>query len=175
MIKIMKQKKFIQVIGLATTTLLATSAAAQTTLPPETAPLMRPDPQYERYQNPLIDENATTESAEADRSRIDRQGQLNPPVVGISSLVGRDLMGQDNNKIGEIDEIYIDLQSGEILGAVVSSGGVLGFGDNKYLLHISELEFSTADESVKTNRTSGSLRTAPRYNEGEPFLIPHGS
>src|SRR5438105_1016716 len=44
----------------------------------------------------------------------------------VNKLIGKDVMSSDNQKIGKIDNLILDLESGRVLYAVVGSGGILG-------------------------------------------------
>jgi len=52
-------------------------------------------------------------------------------VERANKLVGRPVVGSDNQKLGKIDNLVVDLESGHVLYAVVGTGGVLGAGELK--------------------------------------------
>jgi hypothetical protein len=83
--------------GLAATALLAGTALAQTTAPTQPA-----GPGQVMTQMP-------------------------PDLMRGSQLMGIDVYGADNQKIGDIDEVLVDRQ-GKIHGFVVGVGGFLGIG-----------------------------------------------
>src|SRR5690242_8496972 len=49
-----------------------------------------------------------------------------------SSLIGMDVRNQQNEKLGDVKDLVVDLHTGKIAYAVLSVGGFLGIGD-KYV------------------------------------------
>lgn len=92
-------------------TLLATPALAQTTAPAPTAPA------------------ATT---------------MNKPMTGqwrASKLIGVDVYNQQNEKLGEINELIMT-SNGQVAGAVIGVGGFLGMGERDVMVPLDKLSFS---------------------------------
>ncbi len=69
-----------------------------------------------------------------------------------SKLHGIDVYNQQNQKIGDIDDVLMD-KDGKAKLAVLGVGGFLGMGEHNVAVNFSELKFS--DQPVKSN-TSGS-------------------
>src|SRR5262245_6688314 len=101
----------------ATALLLATPALAQTT-PPAPTP-----------------GTTVTQHAPA-------QGQWRA-----SKLIGVDVYNQQNEKLGEIEELILN-SSGQVAGAVIGVGGFLGMGERDIMVPLDRLRFS--------NETTGS-------------------
>jgi sporulation protein YlmC with PRC-barrel domain len=51
-----------------------------------------------------------------------------PEVMAASSLNGNNVISADGDDVGKIKEIVLDVRSGRIAYAVLSSGGFLGMG-----------------------------------------------
>ncbi|MCC5805999.1 MAG: PRC-barrel domain-containing protein [Opitutales bacterium] len=83
-----------------------------------------------------------------------------------SELLGADIMSADDEKIGEIDEVFIHLQSGEILGIVVSTGGFLGMGGHRSLLSPENIRMDGDGEVLRADLSREEIRSAPRYRRG---------
>jgi hypothetical protein len=64
-----------------------------------------------------------------------------------SKMIGLDVYNQQNEKIGDINEILID-QSGKIVGYVLGVGGFLGMGEHDVLVEPGQLKF--VNEPVRT-------------------------
>jgi sporulation protein YlmC with PRC-barrel domain len=67
-------------------------------------------------------------------ARIVREGNANsagpgPHLMGASTLNGDRVLSAEGDEVGKIKDIMLDVQSGRIAYAVMSSGGVLGIGD----------------------------------------------
>jgi sporulation protein YlmC with PRC-barrel domain len=58
-----------------------------------------------------------------------------------SKVIGVDVYNQQNEKLGEIEELIID-QSGRVAGAVVGVGGFLGIGEHDIMVPMERLRFS---------------------------------
>src|SRR5258706_4597767 len=53
-------------------------------------------------------------------------------VERVNKLIGKQVLGSDNQKLGKIDNLVLDLESGRVLYAIVGSGGVLGAGEKRF-------------------------------------------
>jgi sporulation protein YlmC with PRC-barrel domain len=113
--------------GLAATTLLAGSALAQTTAPTQPA-----GPGQVMTQMP------------ADLMRG-------------SQLMGIDVYGADNQKIGDIDEVLVDRQ-GKIHGLVVGVGGFLGIGRKDVAIPFDQVQWMSNQE-VQASANTGQRST----------------
>jgi len=47
-------------------------------------------------------------------------------------LIGREVLSSDNQKLGKVDNLVVDLESARILYAIVGVGGVAGVGEKKF-------------------------------------------
>jgi sporulation protein YlmC with PRC-barrel domain len=67
-----------------------------------------------------------------------------------SKLIGVDVYNEQNEKIGDIDEILLDA-SGKVAGVVIGVGGFLGMGQRDIMVEMSKLRF--VDEPANTSAT----------------------
>ncbi|MDQ3267714.1 MAG: PRC-barrel domain-containing protein, partial [Pseudomonadota bacterium] len=51
------------------------------------------------------------------------------PLMGVNALIGNDVYNQIEEDLGDIKEIMLNMESGKIVYAVLSFGGVLGIGE----------------------------------------------
>ena len=109
--------------GLAATTLLAGSALAQTTAPTQPA-----GPGQVMTQMP-------------------------PDLMRGSQLMGIDVYGADNQKIGDIDEVLVDRQ-GKIHGLVVGVGGFLGIGQKDVAIPFDQVQWMSNQEVQAASGTA---------------------
>lgn len=67
-------------------------------------------------------------------------------------------------KVGKIDDVLIDPQSGNVKIAILSEGGILGLGSDHYALPFHMLRFNTnsADIGLKVERDH--IKNAPEIN-----------
>src|SRR4051812_16901015 len=114
--------------GLAVTALMAGSALAQTTTPTQPA-----GPGQVMTQMP-------------------------PDLMRGSQLMGIDVYGADNQKIGDIDEVLVDRQ-GKIHGLVVGVGGFLGIGQKDVAIPFEQVQWMSNQEAQASNANQGGYGT----------------
>ena len=77
----------------------------------------------------------------------------------------------DNEKVkrpaGEIKDLILENKSGNIEGAVVSFGGVLGIGDKTVALPISLFTWNAADKQYQVTATEDQLKALPAFDVKE--------
>ncbi|MCP1972988.1 MULTISPECIES: PRC-barrel domain-containing protein [Bradyrhizobium] len=84
-------------------------------------------------------------------------------LIGSDKVEGTAVYGADNQKIGSIERVMIDKQSGKVSYAVLGFGGFLGIGDDHYPLPWQSLKYDTSLEGYRTNLTQKQLEGAPKY------------
>jgi PRC-barrel domain len=95
-------------------------------------------------------------------------------LIGSDKVEGTAVYGADRNKIGSIERVMIDKQSGKVSYAVLSFGGFLGIGDDYYPLPWQSLKYDTSLGGYVTGVTEAQLQGAPKYgndnawNWGDP-------
>jgi hypothetical protein len=85
-------------------------------------------------------------------------------LIGSDKVEGTAVYGADNQKIGSIQRVMIDKQSGKVSYAVLSFGGFLGIGDDYYPLPWQSLKYDTGLGGYRTGITENQLKGAPKYN-----------
>jgi PRC-barrel domain len=89
-------------------------------------------------------------------------------LIGSDKVEGTAVYGADNNKIGSIERVMIDKQSGRVSYAVLGFGGFLGLGNDHYPLPWQSLKYDTGLGGYVTGITEQQLRGAPKYgNDNE--------
>jgi hypothetical protein len=66
-------------------------------------------------------------------------------------------------KLGSIDDLMIDKQSGQVRYAVLEFGGFLGMGTDRYPLPWSMLKYDTSQDGYLVPLDKATLENAPRY------------
>lgn len=84
-------------------------------------------------------------------------------LIGSDKVEGTAVYGADNQKIGSIERVMIEKQSGKVSYAVLGFGGFLGIGDDHYPLPWQSLKYDTSLEGYRTNVTKQQLEGAPKY------------
>ena len=118
--------------GIAASTLLATAALAQSSPPPAPAP-----------------------AATATKTTpVQVSGQWRA-----SKLIGLNVYNNNNEKIGDINEILVT-SDGKISGVVIGAGGFLGMGEHDVLVKLDQIKF--VNEPVRTSATTTTTTTTTR-------------
>jgi osmotically-inducible protein OsmY len=68
-----------------------------------------------------------------------------------------------NEKLGKVEDLGIDLQSGRIVQVVVSIGGFLGIGDTLVAVPPGALHYDAAAKVVHLDADKEKLKAAPRF------------
>lgn len=74
-----------------------------------------------------------------------------------SKVIGVNVYNENNDKIGDISELIIDL-SGRVEGAVISVGGFLGMGEHLVAVPMNNLKFSNEAGKTTTGTTSSNTK-----------------
>ncbi|CAN5188638.1 PRC-barrel domain-containing protein [soil metagenome] len=84
-------------------------------------------------------------------------------MISSDRVEGTTVYSPDGAKLGAIDELMIDKVSGKVRYAVLTFGGFLGMGADKYPLPWSMLTYSTDLDGYVVPVTEAMLEKAPRY------------
>lgn len=148
--------------------LMGATAIAQTTAPAPSAPSAAPS----TGAAPSTAAPATSGT----QSTLAAQDQSMRGNWRASKLMGVDIYGPDNEKVGDVTEVLID-KTGKITGVTVGVGGFLGIGTKDVAVKFEEVTWSmqpmasTASGTAATGTnatgttatgTSGTAATAPR-------------
>ena len=90
-------------------------------------------------------ENATTDRSNVNTA-VHKEGQFRS-----SKLIGVNVYNNNNEKIGDIQELIVD-NSGKVDDVVLGVGGFLGMGEHYVAVPIEKLKF--VNEPVRTSSTS---------------------
>jgi hypothetical protein len=79
-----------------------------------------------------------------------------------SKMIGLNVYNQQNDKLGDINEVLID-QSGKVVGYVLGVGGFLGMGEHDIMVTPDKLKFvnepaRTAGNNANNNRADNNAR-----------------
>ncbi len=80
-----------------------------------------------------------------------------------SDLIGMEVKNNQNERVGEVKDLVIDLNSGRVTYAVISAGGFLGMGDRLYAVPPSVLKRASDEQTLVFNTDKETLRAAPSF------------
>lgn len=90
---------------------------------------------------------------------------MQPASLSASTLTGDDVRNLDGEKLGHLEEIVIDLDSGRVNYVVLSSGGFLGMGDKLFAIPWDLLTVDTENKEVILDVSKDSLKDAPGFDQ----------
>lgn len=92
-------------------------------------------------------------------------------AIRASDLLGRNVDNPDGNDLGEIQNLLIDLETGQVRYAVMSFGGFLGIGEDLFLVPLNAFDLNLSAETglapnLSLDVTEEQLQSAPTYDPG---------
>jgi hypothetical protein len=87
------------------------------------------------------------------------------PQISTENVQGTNVYSPDGNKIGEVDHLMIDKQSGKVTYAVMSFGGFMGLGHSHYPLPWGALRYDTGLDGYRTDVNEVQLKDAPQFSD----------
>jgi sporulation protein YlmC with PRC-barrel domain len=89
----------------------------------------------------------------------------NPVLLSASTLAGDDVYNLKEEKIGRIQDIMLDMASGRIRYAVMSSGGFLGMGDRLFAIPWAALTLDAGQHRFILDVATEKLKQAPGFDK----------
>jgi hyperosmotically inducible protein len=105
--------------------------------------------------------------------RISSESQSMIPVSRLSyvqkasKLLGTPVKNLQDEKLGKVENILVDLASGRIVAVIVSSGGFLGMGDELSAVPPTALRFTTERDALQLNSSKEMLSNAPHFKANQ--------
>lgn len=88
-------------------------------------------------------------------------------LIGADKVKGTSVYNSKGEKLGAVDEIMLDKQSGNVAYAVMSFGGFLGMGEKHHPLPWDVLNYSEKEDGYIVNLSKEQLEAAPAFERGE--------
>lgn len=86
-------------------------------------------------------------------------------LLSTSSIAGTDVTNRKGENLGDIKDIMLDLESGEVAYAVISFGGFLGIGDKLFAVPWEALTIDKRNEQIIMDVTKEKLENAPGFDK----------
>ena len=87
-----------------------------------------------------------------------------PELMGADTLIGDHVHNMKNEHLGEIKEIMLDVRSGKIAYAVMSSGGVLSIGEKLFAVPWEALKLDTENKQFRLDIAKERIENAPGFD-----------
>ncbi|WP_333872918.1 PRC-barrel domain-containing protein [Methylobacter sp.] len=88
-----------------------------------------------------------------------------PRLMGADTLLGNDVYNQNNEDLGSIKEIMLDMTSGQVSYAVLSFGGFLGMGERLFAVPWDALKLDPENKRFVLNVAKEHLENAPGFDK----------
>jgi len=97
----------------------------------------------------------------------ERAAELGHPLVLSSRVTGTPVYDQAGNRLGHVDDLSIEKDSGRAIYAIVSFGGFLGIGEKFHPVPWALLTYDLDKGGFVVPLTEVSLKGAPHYDPAE--------
>ena len=95
------------------------------------------------------------------------QTDENVRLISSSKVEGTPVVGRDGETLGRIENFMVDKYTGRVAYAVMSFGGVMGFGSALFPLPWSYLTYDTGKDGYVLGVTKEQLANAPRFQASD--------
>jgi sporulation protein YlmC with PRC-barrel domain len=92
---------------------------------------------------------------------------IDHPLIPAQRVIGSDVYNQAQEKVGKVEDVAIDKQTGKVAYAILSFGGFLGMGDKHQPLPWSVLTYDTELNGYSVDITKEFLSLAPKLDVSE--------
>jgi sporulation protein YlmC with PRC-barrel domain len=90
-----------------------------------------------------------------------------PRLMGADTLIGEDVYNRQDEDLGDIKEIMLDMRNGQVAYAVLSFGGWLGMGDKLFAVPWQSLEMDTVNKRFLLDVSKEHLKNAPGFDKDD--------
>ncbi len=88
-----------------------------------------------------------------------------PALMGADTLIGDSVVNAAEEDLGDIKEIMLDMQTGQVAYAVLAFGGFLGIGEKLFAVPWQALHLDTANKRMVLNVEKERLKHAPGFDK----------
>jgi sporulation protein YlmC with PRC-barrel domain len=90
---------------------------------------------------------------------------MNTHLLSSSSITGTTVFNNRNEKLGEIQDLMINVQNGQIEYSILSFGGFLGLGDKYFAIPMEAFTIDRNNHNFILNVTKDKLESAPGFDK----------
>ncbi|MEO8746328.1 MAG: PRC-barrel domain-containing protein [Rhodanobacter sp.] len=88
-----------------------------------------------------------------------------PHFFSAQTLLGDSIVNSQGDKLGDLKDVVLNLQTGAIAYAVLSFGGILGLGDKLFAVPWSAIRVDFENKCVVLNASKDRLKAAPGFDK----------
>jgi len=89
-----------------------------------------------------------------------------PYLMGTDTLMGNDVYNKEDEDLGDVKDIMLDMRSGRVSYAVLSFGGFLGMGEKLFAVPWQALKLDTENKRFVLDVKKERLENAPGFDKG---------
>lgn len=90
-----------------------------------------------------------------------------PGLMGANTLDGNDVFNLQDEDLGDIKEIMLDMSNGRVAYAVLSHGGFLGMGNKLFAVPWNALKLDTVNKRFVLDVDKDRLESAPGFDKDQ--------
>lgn len=90
-----------------------------------------------------------------------------PHLMGADTLLGNDVVNAQEEDLGDIKEIMLDMRTGRVAYAVLSFGGFLSMGEKLFAVPWAALTLDTVNKRFVLNASKDHLEGAPGFDKDD--------
>jgi sporulation protein YlmC with PRC-barrel domain len=87
-----------------------------------------------------------------------------PELMGADTLIGDDVYNLQDEHLGDIKEIMLDMRNGTIAYAVLSFGGILTLGEKLFAVPWNVLQLDTVNKRITLDIDKSRIENAPGFD-----------
>jgi hypothetical protein len=84
-----------------------------------------------------------------------------------SKVIGMSVQNRQETKLGDVNNLMVDLAAGRIVAVIISSGGILGMGDELSAIPPTALSFTPDRDTLQLDATKETLSQAPHFKANQ--------
>src|SRR5262245_55730044 len=88
-------------------------------------------------------------------------------LVKASDIIGLEVRNYQDEKLGKIEDLVVDVGPDRITGLLVGVGGILGVGDKPVVVPMSAFHYDSDKKLLHLDSTKDALKAAPRFEIGK--------
>ncbi len=89
----------------------------------------------------------------------------NPRLMSVDSLVGNKVTNKQDDDLGGIKDMMLDMHSGQVAYVVLSFGGIFGMGEKLFAVPWNALSLDTINKCFVLNADKEKLKNAPGFDK----------
>lgn len=108
-----------------------------------------------------------------DKDRLSSESQSMIPMSRLShvqkasALMGTSVKNMQDEKVGKVENLLIDMASGRIVAVIVSTGGFLGMGDELSAVPPTAFRFNSERDTLQLDASKEMLSSAPHFQASQ--------